>query len=807
MLPGKDKSRLIIKYSNLIILVALALSVAGGYYSSKLTLESNLTELLPDDFESVKALNRIKDEVGGVSHLRIILESSRYEALKEFADTLASDLRQNHLINYVDYKNDVRFYKKNALLLLDLDELDSLEVAVEEKIDAEKQKLNPLFVDDLFGDDEEESEDKLSVWQEKYRDKEPGEYYINSDSTILVIKVYPVETSASLSFVEKMIGEVQQLVEAANPAQYADDMKVYYGGGFKNRLDEYQVVKKDITGTAIYGFGGVFLLIILYFRRLTGALLITFTLLCSLTWTFGLTYLVIGSLNTITGFLFVILFGLGVDYGIHAFARYRESRRSGLTFEAAIDKMVNQTGKALTTTAVTTSAAFFSLTLMEFKGFSDLGFISGTGILFALIAMIVFLPALLTLLEKYRLLKFRPAEAKNHSFVRQPFKHSKPVLLAGTVLTLLTLYTATQIDFEYDFTNLRAITAERKLVGEKTRGVFKLSESPAVVLAESPQEIHEVVAAVKEIIAADTLSPTVNTVRSIFSLVPQDQSEKLLKIKEIRDLVDHEAEGVFTGKDKERLDEFRGYLQVERPFTWAEFPQKDKRQFINKKGEIGNFVFIYPKVALRHGKNAIDFRDDIGVITTASGKTFHASSSNIILADMLTIMIREGRWAVALTMVVVFMIVLLDFRSFKAALLVLAPLVLGVLWITGIMHLLGMKWNLFNIVVIPSIIGIGVDNGVHIYHRYVEEGRGSLIHVLRNTGVAILMTTLTTMVGYSGLTVAHHPGLNSIGKLALIGISSTFLTAIVILPAALQFVENRAGGVRKPRKREKVRSY
>ena len=107
------------------------------------------------------------------------------------------------------------------------------------------------------------------------------------------------------------------------------------------------------------------------------------------------------------------------------------------------------------------------------------------------------------------------------------------------------------------------------------------------------------------------------------------------------------------------------------------------------------------------------------------------------------------------------------------------------------MYVFGMKLNFFNIVVLPSVIGIGVDNGVHIYHRYLEEGPGSLRFILRNTGLAISMTTLTTIVGYSGLILARHPGLNSLGNLAVIGISSTFITAIVVLPALLQFLDTR----------------
>ncbi len=798
-------SLLVQKYASLLVAMSIVLSIVGGLFAMRLTLQSNLAELLPDSFESVKALSRIKSELGGVGNLRVVIESSEYAEKIRFAEALEQRLAGASTVNYIDYKNAIGFYQRNGLLLLSLDELHDLRSTLLDRISSEKQRLNPLMVDDLFSFDDDGNDtnepqalDALSDLEDEYSELEPKEYYVNADSSVMVLKVIPSETSTSLSFVARLLDEVRAAVDEVGPQNYAQDMVVYYGGNFKNRLDEYDVIKDDIVGTAVYGLGGVFLLILLYFRRLMPALLITMTLLFSLTWTFGLTYLVLGSLNTITGFLFVILFGLGIDYGIHAFARYAEERRTGLPFNVAIDNMICHTGKALTTTALTTSAAFFSLTLMDFKGFSDLGFISGVGILFALAAMVIVLPSQIMLLEKYSLLKLSPGNGKAKSRIGGRFPLPRPILTFSLLLTIGAAYAISLVAFEYDFTNLRAITEERKLVGEKTKGVFRLSESPAVVLADSSDEIPGIVDAVTRIIEnVDDDSPTVSAVRSVASLIPSNQTEKLEVIREMRSLVDREADGVFTGKDRERLERFRGYLAVDEPFSWDDFPDKDKQQFVNKRGEIGNFVFIYPKVALRNGKNAIDFRDDVGILTTASGKVYHASSSNIILADMLTVLLSEGKWAVALTLAVVFFVVLLDFRSLRAALLVLSPLVLGILWVTLVMYIFEIKWNLFNIVVIPSVIGIGVDNGVHIFHRYSEEGQGSLMHVLRNTGVAILMTTLTTMVGYSGLTVAHHPGLNSIGKLALVGIGLTFLTAVVVLPALLQFAEERTSRVSK----------
>jgi predicted RND superfamily exporter protein len=303
--------------------------------------------------------------------------------------------------------------------------------------------------------------------------------------------------------------------------------------------------------------------------------------------------------------------------------------------------------------------------------------------------------------------------------------------------------------------------------------------------------VAEIVAAVDETRRTDTTFPTIARVRSIFSLVPEDQDVRLAKIREIRTLVETEAHGALTGEDARRLERLEGYLQVDEPFTWEQFPESDKRQFINTNGEVGNFVFIYPGLPLRDGRNAIEFRNDIGAITTASGQVFHAASTNLIAAEMLELMLAEGRWAAVLSMLLVALLVWSDFRSVRGTLLVMLPLGVAFIWAGGIMALIGMKVNFYNMVVFPSIVGIGVDNGVHLFHRYLEEGPRSLPLVVRRTGWAILITTLTTMVGYSGLVMAHHPGLQSMGLLAVIGLFSAFLAAVVLLPSVIQILEKR----------------
>lgn len=786
--------RLIPRSYRLIVGIAIVGTMIGGYFTSKLGLESDLAALLPNSFPSVQALDDMRAEVGGgVSKLRVVLRSQDFDALLSLASDLKPRLEESEYVLYAAFENEVAFYETNALLFLKPAELDSLYDAVQRAIDDEKQALNPFMVDDLFGfgaDEEEDERSELEEWEAKYTDDALKPYYTNADSTVLVIEVFAAEETVNTAASRLMLAEVRAIVESVGPTGYADDIEVFFGGNIKNRIDEYEALKDDIFGTAVYGVAGVFLMLVLYFRSLVPPILIAVTLGTSIAWTFGVTYLVIGQLNTITGFLFVVLFGLGIDYGIHAFARYRESRQAGLDQAHGLHNMVCETGGALTTTTFTTSAAFFSLLLMDFRGFSELGFITGIGLIFALGATMFLLPALIIGAEKIGILRIAPVEGTVLTFEARRYRPARRLLLGGALVTIAAALGFSQVGFEYDFTELRIITPERQQVTDLSRGVFSLSASPALVLANSAEEAEAVQSVVEELMRVDTLTPTVEEVSSVYTLVPEDQEPRLERIRAIRQLIaDENAADLLEGDDLARLERLEGYLAVDAAISFADVPPNEIRPFLNREGEVGSFVFIYPSVALRDGRNSIRFAEDIGEITLPSGKVLRAASPNLIIADLLQMAIREGKLAVGLSLLVVFLIVLLSVKTLRDTLLVMSPLILGITWMGGLMYLFGMKLNLFNMVVLPSVVGIGVDTGVHIHHRYKEEGPGSLYLVLRRTGPAVAVATITTIVGYTGLMLATHPGLISIGKLAVLGLGATLASALLILPALIQVLE------------------
>ena len=775
-----------------IILVSLALSAFSGFLASQLKIKADSADLLPDDYISVRELNRIKERVGGIGPLMVVITGDELTASIQFLNALADSLEESPLLSSVirGRTEEVEFLSRNRLLYMDLADLQDVQRRVHDKIELEKLKRSPLYI----GFDDEEDPLDMSDLEAKYKHADlkgfERDYYLTKEGNGVILRVYPTGVITDVKFTQRLLHDIRQTIDNIGPKRFHPSLDVTISGSFKNASNQYNVVLQDLKSTALYAFLGVVLLISVYFRQLLSPLFIVLPLLMSLSWTFGLTWIVIGNLNQITVCLFAILFGLGIDFGIHIFARYREARRRGLTTEAALIETVCQTGSALTTTAVTTSVAFFSLLFSDFKGFSEFGFIVGAGIMFSLVAMLVVCPAFIVLVERLRLIRLQQKSVPQHLVRRGRYPVPHLTLFLGLLATGYSLYHLDELGFEYDFKQLRPDTQE-----EAPRGSLpdelKETRSPAIVLTENHQQAMAVVAEVKRVMAVRGDSSTIRSVKSVYSFLPDSQHQKLAIIVDLRQVLD-ENEDLLDEGDRTRADSLRGFLDVHE-LALEDLPEDLTKSFSSKEGKILSFVQINAAVPLRDGRNAIAFADEVKVIQAADGNTYYASSAHIIFAEMLELMLDDAVQAVALTLLVVSIVLLIDLRSVLSVTLVLTPLLTALAWVTGFMYVFDFKVNIYNIVAFPTIIGMGIDNAVHVFHRYREAGVGSLRLVLRTTGMALLATTLTTMVGFAGLVPAHHPALYWIGIVSLLGLGSCFVTAVTLLPALLQLREGRAG--------------
>jgi len=162
-----------------------------------------------------------------------------------------------------------------------------------------------------------------------------------------------------------------------------------------------------------------------------------------------------------------------------------------------------------------------------------------------------------------------------------------------------------------------------------------------------------------------------------------------------------------------------------------------------------------------------------------------------VFRALIDIITRDGRNSVLLTLVIIFLLLWADFRSIRYSLIAMIPLAIGVIWMIGLMHLTGQQLTVVNIMGLPMILGIGIDDGVHIVHRWLIEGKGKIYTVFASTGKAILLTSLTTMLAFGSLIFSIFRGFGQLGAALFVGVGACFLATVIILAGIIGLIERR----------------
>lgn len=808
-----------------VVAIAIILAVVAGNQAAKLTVDTDIASLLPPTNKNVQALERLQELAGGETEMQVAIKSPSFEANVEFANMLAEkslelwyDRHDNYFFNRYEFRRDTEVLKDNALYLATIPELREIADYLQSEIDRAREEANPFFVDfeDDFEDDEPD-EQNIDRFRDSYDELIPPEYPVSQDSTLVILTLFPSGSQSDIRYLEDMFDAYDDMLAGIDIASFHPEMEVQFGGRLKRHLNEFESIMNDVLNSFGLGFSAVILLVMFYFvgkkyinyrraessqqrhslfahmiRMPVPVLVIGIPLLVSLMWTFGITYFHLGVLNTMTSVLFVILFGLGIDYGIHYYARYIEYRADGETVQGAAVHAYERTGSAIIISAFTTATALFVLIFADFRGFSEFGFIAGLGILFALFCMLFVMPALLTIFEKWNWIILSPkAESYRQNVLIRRFPYARVIVTVSILISATVLLFSGNLKFEYQFSELEPVFPEYEQFRDFTRGVDESSRrNPAYMIADTDEEVFELLGVLREmkLTNPETMILEVEALQERFPPTDEMAQEKLEEIANIRMLLQNTF---IRDQQDENLDILRRGSQTIEPLDHDEIPDYLKNRFTTRDGEIGRFVIIYPNAGLSDGLKSIAFKEEVGSVTLDEGRTFYAGSTSIVAASMLDLMRTESPYMVGATFVIVLLFIWFSFRSIKWTLIAMIPLVIGLLWLFGIMMLFGLKFNFYNLVVLPAILGIGCDNGVHLAHRYRDEGKKSMWDVLSSTGQHITVGSLTTMMGFAGLLFTTHPGLQSIGIMAVIGIGMTLISALTFLPALVQFLEDR----------------
>ncbi len=805
-----------------VLLIVFLLTVLSAWAASHLTVNTNQLDLISRDLQEVKDVKQVDDMIGGTGHLILALRGPEEELLKYTSDALNARLLANkENVREVTYRVSVDFLQRNAALFMQTPDLKELRKRVMTKLRDVIKRANPFFMEI-----EETEPYKLKVDDivDKYtkigQKSITDDYYISDDRGMLLLLIKPRWSNNQLAktgdLVEWMRADFAawskdnekgvQLVEDYSrlPSPVTRTIEYGFSGSYKTNYDDSMDIKNSLVPVSGYALVGVLLVLLAFFRgRIIAAFMVLFGLVIGVVLTMGFTWLTVGELNMITGILGGILMGFGIDFGIHLLFRLSEEVGEGKPLDQALAVTIRTAGVASLVSGLGTAAAFLSLMFSEFAGFSQFGLIAGFGVWIIGTTIYAFVPALLALLESRspgateRLLRGLSGSSKawHDKRIKRP-----GLLLAITLAaTLLLVVKAPTVGFEL---NTRALMVEDNHsveLGDEIGDRYRMSSDPVGVYSKDIPTARRVY---------DTLHPptdrgfeTIGQVVSMYTFVPPvDRQQRNAKVLEDwRNELGELDRKALPPEYDERWDEVMRYLSA-KPYTVDDIPDHLKELFTHlpttKPENHGYLTFIYAGVDLWDGEQMLRFSDEVREFEDKEGGVHRAAGMAPLMARLVRIILWDGKFSVALTLVLLLVLLLVDFRSLRSSLVALVPLVIGVGVMLGAMAALELDLNLMNVVVFPIVLGYGVSHGVYLMHRFKEGA--SPMEALGSVGTAVACSTVTTLAGWAALLAAAHRGLKSMGTLACVGMVATLLVTFTLMPTILQLLHDRRSKSDKP---------
>lgn len=768
----------IFKQYKTILLAYLILIAFSVYFAQKLKFESNFETLLPRTFKSVQTLDDVTNEFGGTGYLVAVLKCEDIEKAKKFAQDFVKELEKIPEVKYVTWRQPKKYFEDRKLLYLDLQDLKEIKRRIKKKIDFEKQKANPLFIDVL----DEEYKLDFSDIEKKYEGKDVfKEYYISKDNKELVLLIKPNGLAGNLAFSRRLEKKANEIIKTLNPEKYDKTLEISFTGRYKKQIDLNDQMVGDIKFTIFGSLVLGSLLLFFYFKQIRGIFLVGIPLLSSIIITLALAYLLVGYLNIISGFLFSILMGIGMDYGIIFYSRYVEERNKNLDSYNAMIVAFNAVGKSLVIAAFTTGIAFLSLALAEFKGFSQFGLIAGIGVIVNFIVFNTLHPSMILFFEKIKEPRYLLAFDLKLNVKRYPVY--VPVLIFVVISYIYTFANLKKISFEYNFNKIQGSNIPSFILDERVNTIIGTSLTPDIVMVDNLKEAKEVEKALDEKLKnPDT---TIDKYASILTFIPENQKEKIKELREIKKILEDESLKVLKGEQKKKIEDVKKMLEVNE-ITLKNLPPEILRLFFGKSSR--SAVYIFPKVDLSDVLLVRKASDEIRDLKTKN-KIYHPVSESVIFSDILNMIEKDGKTIMLISFFGTLLPIIFFYRKLKAILLISFHLITILILLLFTMIVFKIKFNFFNVLFLPLVFGLGIDYGEYIYSRYEQEGRGSIYFVLVRTGMAVFMSAFTTMLGFGTLLFADHTGLKTIGQLSVIGIFCAFFSGVFLLLSIFALIE------------------
>ncbi|MFV8754335.1 efflux RND transporter permease subunit [Nannocystaceae bacterium ST9] len=763
----------------------------------------------------------------------------------------AFGLIETQLLAALDGEVDVQVTDADAQMA-QLAQLGALATALDRKLAADAGQGEPLDAQALLSSlaGPQGASMLPSAADLRTRGLDEKGYLVSNDGERLLVAIFPEFGGDEVSDYDPA---VIRLREIRDELELGDTQIVYTGLPFLV-VDEEAVLQSGLVRASVVTMVGIFLLLFWAFRSWRRSLVSLLPILVGMVVSFGALYLLFDTLDPITSGFGAVLMGLGIDFAVHLLARYDEDLQRGWTRREAMRSALIKSGPGIVTGALTTALAFLTIATTEFTSYGEMGVITAIGLVVTLLVTLLLLPVVFGR-GNVDIGETPPKPLKFIELIPR-FTRKAPilVLLVGIGLAFagavaLPPYNPRYLDLLPKGYEASVGLAKLERDGAMTpwfawvtaddldqarERTEALRHQDSVGRVDSPTDLlpeltPERLAGLKADFAGAKTDPDWTKLRER----KPSASALAIKVGGVVDALDELAFGAEqAGRDVKAIrDASKAFADLKTRLTtlpaasadatldrieddmanvlgraWTtahavaerghwqvdDLPEQFRRRFVASDGSGRLAIYVYPAELIwdsdATNAKAQHFTEQLEAIDP------NVAGQGITLWYHNEMIINGFRRATIYSVLLVVAFLLLDFGSIRLSLLALFPVVIGMGWMIGLFNVFDLRLNVATIVVIPLTLGIGVDAGVHMIHRWDRNarkhgGKAKLEQILRGTGGAVILSSLTTIVGFAGLLLGRHGGLINLGSVMVIAIACTTLASVFMLPALLLILD------------------
>lgn len=628
-----------------------------------------------------------------------------------------------------------------------------------------------------------------------------GNHFFSNDHKALLVIAEPRSAAADYQFALKVLQWTRDDIRSISNS---DDFKglpltVTLAGPYVYAEQDRKFIQANIRLVSLVSVIANLILCLLIYPRIPLLLLSLLPTGLGILWTTGIAATYPGEINLISLSFIPILTGLGDDQIVHFFNRVPQEWAVSGTLDDAMRRTYNTTGHSIFYCILTMATATAALATSTFKALAEFGFILSVGLVMLMVHTLFTVPVLMR--GWWRIAK--PKAPENVTFRFLPSvarvsvdlvgRHRRLVFaLSGVVFaTCAAVLPFVRMDRKVEITRGESnpAIAGQKRLGEK----FGIEGSPEVFLVHGGEE--EVLQRAEKLTAVLGEQRVVKSVFSPTSLVPS-LATQAVRIRALKDidfahaanvLEDSlRANGFRTAPFQPAIDRLRQMGTGLQPLDLEKVRQFLPRGLLdNSIRRIGDNQYV---AAIAFYPTDPDATEVIPDSTLHSWQeqfgAFDLFSFNKINRDLQAQILHDSRRAMLLTTAGIILIVFFIFRNLRITLLVLTPIVFAIVVTFGVLFLTGHRFSFMAITALPLIVGIGIDNGIHLVQRYLQNDY-SIIEVAKASGPALIQSSLTTLIGFGALLVSTFQPMAEMGLVTTIGVALALAAALWMVPAVI----------------------